>query len=156
MKESAEAAMSFVKSYCNDGLVEEEFFEIYDIHLHIPAGAVPKDGPSAGIAIATSLASLALDHKVRNDVSMTGEITLTGKVLPVGGVKDKVIAAYRAGIKEVILPSLNRKDLEEIPDTVKKHLRFTFVDRVDEGMAVALLGGLRKRRARKGRRLEHV
>lgn len=156
MKESAEAAMSFVKSYCDNGLVEEDFFEIYDIHLHIPAGAVPKDGPSAGIAIATSLASLALGRKVRNDVSMTGEITLTGKVLPVGGVKDKVIAAYRAGIKEVILPTLNRKDLEEIPKTVKKHLRFTFVDKVGEGISVALLEGLRKSRKGRGRRRRHA
>ena len=152
MKESAEAAMSYAKSYCNNGLIEEDFFETYDIHLHIPAGAVPKDGPSAGIAIATSLASLAMGRKVRNDVSMTGEITLTGKVLPVGGVKDKVIAAYRAGIREVILPTLNRKDLEEIPNTVKKHLRFTFVDKAEEGISVALLGGLRKGKAGSGRR----
>jgi ATP-dependent Lon protease len=156
MKESAEAAMSFVKSYCNDGLVEEDFFETYDIHLHIPAGAVPKDGPSAGIAIATSLASLATGRKVRNDVSMTGEITLTGKVLPVGGIKDKVIAAYRAGIREVILPTLNRKDLEERPDKVKKRLRFTFVDKVDEGIKVAIVGGRRTRRTRSGRGRRHA
>jgi ATP-dependent Lon protease len=156
MKESAEAAMSFVKSHCGDGIVEEDFFEIYDIHLHIPAGAVPKDGPSAGIAIATSLASLATGRKVRNDVSMTGEITLTGKVLPVGGIKDKVIAAYRAGIREVILPTLNRKDLDDIPDKVKKHIRFTFVDKVDEGIAVAMKGGLRNRKAGSGRRCRHA
>jgi ATP-dependent Lon protease len=142
MKESAEAAMSFIKSFCSDGLVEEGFFDNYDIHVHIPAGAVPKDGPSAGIAIATSLASLALGRKVRNDVSMTGEITLTGKVLPVGGVKDKVIAAHRAGIREVILPALNRKDLEEIPAAITKKLKFRFVNRVDEGITVALVDGM--------------
>ncbi len=156
MKESAEAAMSFVKSSCDDGLVEEDFFETYDIHLHIPAGAVPKDGPSAGITIATSLFSLATGRKVRNDVSMTGEITLTGKVLPVGGVKDKVIAAYRAGIREVILPTLNRKDLEEIPDKVKKRLRFTFVDKVDEGIKVAIMDGLRVTGTKSGRRRRHA
>jgi ATP-dependent Lon protease len=156
MKESAEAAMSFVKSYCDNGLIEEDFFEIYDIHLHIPAGAVPKDGPSAGIAIAASLASLALGKRIRNDVSMTGEITLTGKVLPVGGIKDKVIAAYRAGIREVILPTLNQKDLEEIPNRVKKHIRFTFVDNVEQGISVALLGGLPKNKAKHGRRRRHA
>ena len=156
MKESAEAAMSFVKSYCDCGLVEEDFFEMYDIHLHIPAGAVPKDGPSAGIAIATSLASLTTGRKVRNDVSMTGEITLTGKVLPVGGIKDKVIAAYRAGIREVILPALNKKDLEEIPEKVKKRLRFTFVEKVEEGIQVAIIGGLGVNRTKPGRRRRHA
>jgi ATP-dependent Lon protease len=144
MKESAEAAMSFIKSLCSDGLTEKDFFDKYDIHIHIPAGAVPKDGPSAGIAIATSLASLALGRKVRNDVSMTGEITLTGKVLPVGGIKDKVIAAHRAGIREVILPALNRNDLEEVPEAIMKKLEFTFVNKVDEGITVALIGGLNR------------
>jgi len=156
MKESAEAAMSFVKSYCDGGLVEKGFFDVYDIHLHIPAGAVPKDGPSAGIAIAASLTSLAMDRRVRNDVAMTGEITLTGKVLPVGGIKDKVIAAYRAGIREVILPTLNQKDLEEIPDRVKKRLRFTFVDKVEDGISVALVGGLPRAAAKQGRRSRHA
>jgi ATP-dependent Lon protease len=144
MKESAEAAMSFIKSLCSDRLTEKDFFDKYDIHIHIPAGAVPKDGPSAGIAIATSLASLALGRKVRNDVSMTGEITLTGKVLPVGGIKDKVIAAHRAGIREVILPALNRKDLEEVPEAIMKKLDFKFVNKVDEGITVALIGGLNR------------
>ncbi|HER43224.1 MAG TPA: endopeptidase La, partial [Candidatus Eisenbacteria bacterium] len=156
MKESAEAAMSFVKSYCDGGIVEDGFFETYDIHLHIPAGAVPKDGPSAGIAIAASLASLAVEREVRHDVSMTGEITLTGKVLPVGGIKDKVIAAYRAGIREVILPAMNRKDLEEIPDMVKKHLRFTFIDKVEEGISAALVGGLPCAAAKRDRRSRHA
>ncbi len=152
MKESAEAAMSFVKSYCDGDLVEEGFFDTYDIHLHIPAGAVPKDGPSAGIAIAAALTSLAMEKRIRNDVAMTGEITLTGKVLPVGGIKDKVIAAYRAGIREVILPTVNQKDLEEIPDKVKKRLRFTFVDKVEDGISVALVGGLSCAAAKRGRR----
>ncbi len=152
MKESAEAAMSFIKSFCTDGLTEKDFFDKYDIHIHIPAGAVPKDGPSAGIAIATALASLALGRKIRNDVSMTGEITLTGKVLPVGGVKDKVIAAYRAGISEVILPSLNRKDLEEVPEAIMKKLDFKFVNKVEEGITVALVGGLNRCLTEPGRK----
>jgi ATP-dependent Lon protease len=143
MKESAEAAMSFIKSFCSEGLIEQDFFDRYDIHIHIPAGAVPKDGPSAGIAIATSLASLALGKAIRNDVSMTGEITLSGKVLPVGGIKDKVIAAHRAGIREVILPQLNRKDLEEVPEAIMKKLDFTFVNKVDEGISVAIVGGMK-------------
>jgi ATP-dependent Lon protease len=152
MKESAEAAMSFIRAHCSNGLIERDFFETYDIHLHIPAGAVPKDGPSAGIAIATSLASLALERKVRNDVSMTGEITLTGKVLPVGGIKDKVIAAYRAGIKEVILPASNSKDLEEVPNAVKAKVRFRFISKVEEGISIALEGSGRTCRAKSGRR----
>jgi len=151
MKESAEAAMSFVKANCGNEIKEEDFFDRYDIHLHIPAGAIPKDGPSAGVAIATSLASLALNKKVRNDVAMTGEITLTGKVLPVGAIKDKVIAAHRAGIKEIILPALNEKDLEEIPEHIKKNLKFRFIDNVLDGIRAALIGydnGKRKVRKR--------
>lgn len=140
MKESAEAALSFVKSFYESELPDESFFDSYDIHLHIPAGAVPKDGPSAGIAIATSLASLALGRKVRNDAAMTGEITLTGKVLPVGALKDKVIAAKRAGIREIILPVLNRKDLEEIPAIIKKNLKFNFVEKVEDGIEAVLVG----------------
>ena len=104
------------------------------------------------MAIATSLASLALGRKVRNDVSMTGEITLTGKVLPVGGIKDKVIAAYRAGISEVILPALNRKDLEEVPEAIMKKLDFKFVNKVDEGITVALVGGLDRSLTEPGRK----
>ncbi|UCF07027.1 MAG: endopeptidase La [bacterium] len=141
MKESAEAALSLVKSRFSDTLVEENIFDRYDIHLHIPAGAVPKDGPSAGIAIAAALASLMLERPVRNDVAMTGEITLTGKVLPVGALKDKVIAARRAGIREIILPQLNRKDLEEIPVHIKKGIEFRFIERVGDGIAIALVGG---------------
>jgi ATP-dependent Lon protease len=152
MKESAEAALSFVKSQFSAEIEDKDFFNTYDIHLHIPAGAVPKDGPSAGLAIASSLASIALGRRVRNDVAMTGEITLTGKVLPVGGVKEKVIAAHRAGIKEIILPSINTKDLEEIPPMIKKDLRFKFIDKVGEGISLSLLdgkGSVRKRRKRR-------
>jgi ATP-dependent Lon protease len=140
MKESAEAALSYVKSHYGGELAEEHFFERYDIHLHIPEGAVPKDGPSAGIAIAVALASIALGRKVRNDIAMTGEVTLTGKILPVGGVKEKVIAAHRAGIRTVILPAHNRKDLEEIPSIIKKDLQFHFIGRINEGLNHALVG----------------
>jgi ATP-dependent Lon protease len=138
MKESAEAALSFVKSRYAEEIAANGIFEAYDIHLHVPAGAVPKDGPSAGVAIATALASLALNRKVRNEVAMTGEVTLTGKVLPVGAIKEKVIAANRAGIREIILPRLNEKDVEEIPKRIMKGMRFRYVERVDEGVALAL------------------
>ena len=138
MKESAQAAMSYVRASLGEKMVDEKFFENSDFHLHIPSGAVPKDGPSAGIAIAASLASLAMGRKIRNDVAMTGEITLTGKVLPVGAIRDKVIAAHRAGIREVILPASNRKDLDNIPEGIRKDMRFDLIDTVDKGISIAL------------------
>jgi ATP-dependent Lon protease len=152
MKESAEAALSFVKSRYAATEADGSFFDSFDIHLHVPAGAVPKDGPSAGVAIATALASLALGRKVRNDVAMTGEVTLTGNVLPVGAIKEKVIAANRAGIREIILPRLNEKDLEEIPARITKGMRFRFIERVDEGISLALMGGNARRSAGQRRR----
>jgi ATP-dependent Lon protease len=152
MKESAEAALSFVKSRYTGEAAVASFFDAYDIHLHVPAGAVPKDGPSAGVAIATALASLVLNRKVRNDVAMTGEVTLTGNVLPVGAIKDKVIAANRAGIRQIVLPRLNEKDVEEIPARIIRGLRFRFIDRVDEGIEIALLGDGRGPRCRPKRR----
>jgi ATP-dependent Lon protease len=155
MKESAEAALSFVKARYAEELSAADFFESYDIHLHVPAGAVPKDGPSAGVAIATALASLALGRRVRNDVAMTGEVTLTGKVLTVGAIKEKVIAASRAGIREIILPRLNEKDVEEIPNRIKRQMRFRYVDRVDEGIGLALLNDRRTTRTRARRKDRH-
>ncbi|MBI3761217.1 MAG: endopeptidase La, partial [Chloroflexi bacterium] len=110
----------------------------HDIHLHIPAGAVPKDGPSAGVTMATALASLFSGRPVRPDVGMTGEITLRGQVLPIGGVKEKVLAAHRAGLKTVILPRRNEKDLDDVPDEVRKEISFVFADRVDQVIAEAL------------------
>ncbi len=139
MKESAEAAISFVRSSYADEMKDKDFFDNNDIHLHIPAGAIPKDGPSAGIALSVSVASIALGVKVRNNVAMTGEITLTGKVLPVGAVKDKVIAAHRAGISAIVLPDANRKDLEDIPDRIRKDLKFKFVKRLVEAISFCLL-----------------
>jgi ATP-dependent Lon protease len=152
MKESAEAALSFVKSKYGANGGEPSFFDRYDIHLHVPAGAVPKDGPSAGVPIATALASLALNRAVRNDIAMTGEVTLTGKVLPVGAIKEKVIAANRAGIREIVLPRLNEKDLEEIPERIMRGMRFRFIERVDEGVALALVPGTPRRSTRQRRR----
>lgn len=153
MKESAEAAMSYIKSkYAADGA--KEFFASNDIHLHVPAGAVPKDGPSAGVAIAAALASLATGWPVRSDVGLTGEVTLTGRVLPVGAIKEKVIAAHRAGISEVVLPKSNAKDLEEIPNRIKRGLKFLFVDHVDEAISRALIPNahVKKENSRRKRR----
>ena len=138
MKESAEAALSYIRSKAGSLGIAEDFFDKYDLHIHIPAGSIPKDGPSAGVTIAASLVSLLMDKSVRPDVAMSGEITLRGKVLPIGGIKEKVLAAKRAGIKTVILPYKNKKDLDELPEAVKNELEFRFVDTIDEVWQVAL------------------
>lgn len=139
MKESAQAALSYVRSRSEQLGIPEDFFSKHDIHIHVPAGAIPKDGPSAGITMATALASLATNRPVRHDVAMTGEITLTGRVLPVGGIKEKVLAAKEAGITEIILPAQNEKDLSEIPEHIRNALRFHFVENMDEVLELALL-----------------
>ncbi len=138
MKESAQAALSLVKARSRELGVEPEVLEKSDIHIHVPAGATPKDGPSAGVAIFVALASLLTGRPVRSDVAMTGEISLRGLVLPIGGVKEKVLAALRAGITTVILPARNRRDLEEIPAGAREKLRFVWVETVDEALATAL------------------
>lgn len=132
MKESAQAALSYVRSQAEELGIDGNFFEENDIHIHVPAGAMPKDGPSAGVTIATALASLLLNQPVRSDVGMTGEITLRGQVLPVGGIKEKVLAAHRVGLKTVILPQRNEPDLDDVPEEVKEEMRFILADRVDQ------------------------
>ena len=140
MRESAQAALSLVKSQAAELGIDPQEFENADIHVHVPAGAIPKDGPSAGVAMFVSLASLMRREPVRPDVAMTGEISLRGLVLPVGGIKEKTIAAARAGIKRVILPARNRRDLEEIPESTRAALEFIWVDRVAQALEVALSG----------------
>jgi ATP-dependent Lon protease len=139
MRESAEAAMSYVTANYLAKAEDEEFFRHHDIHIHVPAGAVPKDGPSAGVAIATTIASLLFDRPVRNDVAMTGELTLTGQVLAIGGLKDKVIAAHRAGIRTILMPDQNKRDLDEIPDSIKKDLTFVPISRASEAIDKTLI-----------------
>jgi ATP-dependent Lon protease len=138
MRESALAALSYVRSVSGHLGISDDYWKQHDIHLHIPAGSQPKDGPSAGITMASALASLATGRPVRGQLGMTGEITLRGKVLPIGGVKEKVLAAHRAALKRVILPERNRADLEEVPEEVKQALDFVFVDTMDDVLRVAL------------------
>jgi ATP-dependent Lon protease len=138
MKESAQAALSLVKARADALGIAADVLEKSDIHVHVPAGATPKDGPSAGVAMFTALASLLTKRAVRNDVAMTGEITLRGLVLPVGGIKEKFLAAHRAGIKRVIMPERNRKDVIDIPEQPKKEIEILFVKRMDEIMQFAL------------------
>jgi ATP-dependent Lon protease len=139
MKESAQAALSFLRSRSSEMKLGDDFFNKHDVHIHVPAGAVPKDGPSAGVAIATSLVSALTDRHVDASVAMTGEITLTGQVLPIGGVKEKVLGAKRAGIKRVVLPRRNEPDVvEDVPPEVRKSMKFVFVDDLSQVLAVAL------------------
>jgi ATP-dependent Lon protease len=138
MKESAQAALSLVKSRAQDFGIAPESFEKSDIHVHVPAGAIPKDGPSAGVAMFTALASLLANRNVRSDTAMTGEISLRGLVLPVGGIKEKVLAAHRAGLKQVMLPRRNQKDFEDIPEGARNSLDFVWLDRVDDALDAAL------------------
>ena len=144
MKESATAAMTYVRSHAEEFNIDQKFNENSDIHIHVPAGAIPKDGPSAGVSMVTSLVSLLTNRAVKEKVAMTGEITLRGNVLPIGGVKEKVTAAHRAGIKEVILPDLNRKDLEDVPDHVSKDLKFYFAKEILDVLKIAISGVLNK------------
>ncbi len=138
MKESAQAALAYVRSKSKGLGIEEDFFEKNDIHIHVPAGAIPKDGPSAGITMFVALTSLLTNKPVRSDVAMTGEITLRGLVLPVGGIKEKVLAGMRAGIRTIILPKKNEKDLEEIPERIRNEMNFKFIQRMDEAIELAL------------------
>jgi ATP-dependent Lon protease len=139
MQESARAALSYARSRAIAYGLEPGFFDRRNIHVHIPAGAIPKDGPSAGITMATALVSALTGRKVRKDVAMTGEITLRGKVLPVGGLREKTVAAHRGGIKTFLLPRRNAKDLSELPIVVREGMELIQVDNLDEVLAVALV-----------------
>jgi ATP-dependent Lon protease len=138
MKESAQAALTLVKSRSQTLGLNAVVFEKTDVHVHVPAGAIPKDGPSAGVAMFIALASLFMDRPVRVDAAMTGEISLRGLVLPVGGIKEKVLAAAAAGIKRILLPARNRKDLDELPPSARQQLEFIFLDDVDQAVSEAI------------------
>jgi len=138
MKESARIALSYVRGHAEELGIDEDAFEGRDFHVHVPAGAIPKDGPSAGVAMFVALVSLLTGRTVSSDTAMTGEISLRGLVLPIGGVKEKVLAATRAGITTVMLPARNRKDLEDVPDAARQQVRFVWMERVDDAMAAAL------------------
>jgi ATP-dependent Lon protease len=137
MKESARAALSWVRTHVDEQGIGVDFEKI-DVHLHVPAGAVSKDGPSAGVAMTVALVSLFTGRRVRGDVAMTGEITLRGSVLPVGGIKEKVLAAHRAGIRRVVLPDRNRKDLVDIPESIRRDVELIFVKRIQEVLELTL------------------
>ena len=141
MRESATAALSYVRSHARELGIDGNAFADTDVHIHVPAGAIPKDGPSAGVTMVTALVSLFTGRHVRPDVAMTGEITLRGQVLPIGGVKQKVLAAHRAGLRTVILPLRNEKDLDDVPESVRREMRFVLVDRIDEVLKAALSNG---------------
>jgi ATP-dependent Lon protease len=149
MKESASAALSFIRTNAKDLGIKPDFFEDVDLHIHVPAGGIPKDGPSAGVTILTAMTSLLTNRKIKKDLAMTGEITLRGAVLPVGGIKEKVLAAYRAGIKTIIMPAWNRKDMEDIPVNVQKSIKFHFVSDMLEVVKLALENGTWKKPAQK-------
>jgi ATP-dependent Lon protease len=145
MKESAHAALTYVRSRASDLGIKPDQFAKTDVHIHVPAGAIPKDGPSAGVTMATALASVFTSEPVRRDLAMTGEVTLRGRVLPIGGLKEKTLAARRAGIRTMIIPRQNEKDLDEIPKDIKKDMKFIFAETMDDVITTAL----QKKRARR-------
>ncbi|MBI2845551.1 MAG: AAA family ATPase, partial [Chloroflexi bacterium] len=149
LQESAQAALTYARAHADELRIDKKHFEKMDIHIHLPEGAIPKDGPSAGITIATALVSALVRRPVKREVAMSGEITLRGRVLAIGGLREKVLAAHRAGLKTMLLPKKNQKDLIEIPNKVKRDMRFIFVERMDQVLPVALAKSPSKRPARK-------
>jgi ATP-dependent Lon protease len=137
MQESAQAALSWVRAHTAELGLPEEWFAEHDVHIHVPAGAIPKDGPSAGVTMATAIVSLVQGRPVSEEVGMTGEITLTGQVLPIGGVREKVLAAQRAGLKRIVLPRENEPDLEELPKETREQLSFVLADSIEDVFAAA-------------------
>ena len=151
MRESAQAAMSYARSRARTYGIDEDFFASHDIHVHVPEGSIPKDGPSAGVTMATAIMSLLSDRPVHRNMAMTGEITLRGEVLPVGGIKEKVLAAMRAGLRTVILPKLNERDLEDINKDLRSSMNFIFVEDVSEVLAQAIVGEQGKKSSRRAK-----
>jgi ATP-dependent Lon protease len=139
MKESAQAAVSYVRSRAECLMIDPKFYRKLDLHIHIPEGAIPKDGPSAGIAMCTSIVSALTRRPIRRDVAMTGEITLRGRILPIGGLKEKILAAHRGGIKKVIIPKENEKDLRDIPKTISKQIDIVMAEHMDEVLPQAMI-----------------
>ena len=142
MLESAKVALGYVRSMAAKYGIDEDFYKNIDIHLHIPEGAVPKDGPSAGITMTTALVSALTDKPVRNDVAMTGEVTIRGRVLPIGGLNEKVLAAKKIGITNIILPEANDGDIKEMPEEIKNGMNFIFVNEMKQVLKNALVGGI--------------
>ena len=139
MKESAKTALSYVRSISDEYPIEKDFYKTKDIHIHIPEGAIPKDGPSAGITMATAILSALTNIRVREDIAMTGEITLRGRVLPVGGIKEKLLAAHRAGIYNIILPKENESDLQDLPKEIRDEMTFTLAEDMEQVLDIALV-----------------
>jgi ATP-dependent Lon protease len=152
MRESAQAALTYARSHAQDFGINKDFYKDLDIHIHVPTGAIPKDGPSAGITMASALVSTLTKRPVNRDVAMTGEITLRGRVLPVGGLKEKALAALRTNIYTIIIPKKNEKDLSEIPKNLRKKIRFIPVTHMDEVLKVVLMEKNEKQKVRRGRR----
>jgi ATP-dependent Lon protease len=138
MKESARIALTYVKSHASQLDIDEHALDGRDVHVHVPAGAIPKDGPSAGITMVTAIASLLTRRPVKSSIGMTGEVTLQGRVLPIGGLKQKVLAAHAAGLTEVVVPERNEADLDDVPADVREHMRFHIVGTIDQVLALAL------------------
>jgi ATP-dependent Lon protease len=152
MQESAQAALSYLKSRAQHLDLSADDFDNVDIHIHIPEGAIPKDGPSAGITIASALISAFTGRKVRKEIGMTGEITLRGRILPVGGVREKVLAGHRVGLKHLILPRRNDKDLIDVPKQVQEDLKISFVDHMDQVLELALMPDKKTRKTSDGKK----